>query len=307
MSHACNLIIDSCCDLPYEVVDREGVYLLRFPYYDSKGEHFDDLFHETKAKDFYEGMRKGEEPHTAQLTMQMLRAAFEWAHEQGKPAVYLAFSSGLSGTYDTACLVLEQMRQEIEGLDITVVDTHLASTGEAFLVYEALHQWERGMTAQELAHWAEEARFFVRTYFMVEDLEALQRGGRIPAALASAGAKLDVKPLLTIDMDGTLGLKGVARGRKKGLKALCDYYCKNHTDQEVKVVAIGDADAKKDARKLGELIKDVDETTILLDTNVGPVIGSHVGPGMVSLVFWGTDLREDLSVADKIANRIRTK
>lgn len=307
MEPSCNLIIDSCCDLPPEVVDREGVHLLSFPYYDSAGEHFDDLFKESSAQDFYNGMRKGEEPHTAQLTMQMLRDAFEWAHAQGKPAVYLAFSSGLSGTFDTACLVLEQMKREIPDLDITLVDTRLASTAEALLVHEALRQREQGLTASELAAWAEEARYYVRAIFMVDDLDALRRGGRIPAALATAGAKLDVKPLMTFALDGTLALKGIARGRKKGLKAMCDFYAKTRQDQDVEIVAIGDADCKKDAKRLSEMVKDVEETAIVLDTNVGPVIGSHVGPGMVSLVFWGTDMRSDLSVADKIANKIRSK
>lgn len=104
MDIKCNLIIDSCCDLPYEVVDRDGVYLLKFPYIDDEGEHLDDLYRSRSAHDFYESMRNGSEPQTAQIPMPALREAFEWAHEQGKPAVYLSFSSGLSGTFDTACL-----------------------------------------------------------------------------------------------------------------------------------------------------------------------------------------------------------
>ena len=98
MDIKCNLIIDSCCDLPYEVVDRDGVYLLKFPYIDDEGEHLDDLYRSRSAHDFYESMRNGSEPQTAQIPMPALREAFEWAHEQGKPAVYLSFSSGLRHT-----------------------------------------------------------------------------------------------------------------------------------------------------------------------------------------------------------------
>ena len=202
MDIQCNLIIDSCCDLPHEVVDREGVYLLKFPYIDGEGEHLDDLFSTRTAHDFYEAMRNGSEPHTAQIPMTALREAFEWAHEQGKPAVYLGFSSGLSGTFDTACLYLEQVKQEIPDLDVRMVDTQVASIAEGFLVYEAMRQRERGLTADEMVAWAAEAHFFVDRQFMVDDLDALRRGGRIPASVAYAGSKLDVKPLLGITADG---------------------------------------------------------------------------------------------------------
>lgn len=308
MAIKCNLIIDSCCDLPHEVVDREGVYLMKYPYFDSAGEHLDDLYRSISAKEFYDSMRGGEEPHTAQVPLPSLRAAFEWAHEQGLPTVYLSFSSGLSGTFDTACVLLEQMREEIPGLDIRAVDTKLASVAEALLVYEALRQREKGLTADELAAWAKEARYFVDEQFMVDDLEALRRGGRIPSSVAYAGSKLDVKPLLSIDADGKLTLTGVARGRKKGVKALVDYYQKRRSsDAPGQSVVIGDADCPKDAARLVELVGKADESAMCLQSSIGPVIGSHVGPGMIAIVFWGQDVRGDLSVADRIASKVRNK
>lgn len=301
-----NLIIDSCCDLPHEVVDREGVYLLKFPYIDGEGEHLDDLFSTRTAHDFYEAMRNGSEPHTAQIPMTALREAFEWAHEQGKPAVYLGFSSGLSGTFDTACLYLEQVKQEIPDLDVRMVDTQVASIAEGFLVYEAMRQRERGLTADEMVAWAEEAHFFVDRQFMVDDLDALRRGGRIPASVAYAGSKLDVKPLLGITADGKLAVTGVARGRKKGIKALYEYYLKRRSsDAPGQNVVIGNADCPKDAERLMNLLSKEDDSLMFLETNIGPVIGSHVGPGMIAIVFWGQDARNDISMADRIANKVR--
>lgn len=211
----CNLILDSCCDLPHDVVDREGVYLVKFPYFDDEGEHLDDLYQSITAHDFYEGMRNGGEPHTAQVPMPALQEAYQWAIDSGKPTVYLSFSSGLSGTFDTAEMLLEQIKAENPDLELYLVDTRLASVAEALLVYEALNQREKGLSAKEMVTWAEEARFFVDAQFMVDDLEALRRGGRIPSSVAFAGSKLDVKPLLGIDMEGKLALTGVARGRKK--------------------------------------------------------------------------------------------
>lgn len=306
MDIQCNLIIDSCCDLPHEVVDREGVYLLKFPYIDGEGEHLDDLFSTRTAHDFYEAMRNGSEPHTAQIPMTALREAFEWAHEQGKPAVYLGFSSGLSGTFDTACLYLEQVKQEIPDLDVRMVDTQVASIAEGFLVYEAMRQRERGLTADEMVAWAEEAHFFVDRQFMVDDLDALRRGGRIPASVAYAGSKLDVKPLLGIAADGKLAVTGVARGRKKGIKALYEYYLKRRSsDAPGQNVVIGNADCPKDAERLMNLLSKEDDSLMFLETNIGPVIGSHVGPGMIAIVFWGQDARNDISMADRIANKVR--
>ncbi len=307
MNISCSLIIDSCCDLPYDVVDREGVYLVKFPYFDDAGEHLDDLYRTQTAHDFYETMRQGSEPHTAQLSMEVLTEAYEWALEQGKPTVYLSFSSGLSGTFDTATMLLEQMKAEHPDFEMYIVDTKLASVAEGLLVEEAFHQREKGLSAQELASWAEEARYFVNEHFMVDDLEALRRGGRIPSSVAFAGSKLDVKPLLAIDADGKLALTGVVRGRKKGIKALFEYCQKRRDEREVgKRIIIGDADCPKDAQRLKGLFEKEDESLPIMNCSIGPVIGSHVGPNMVAVVFWGQDKRKDMSVADRIANKIRS-
>lgn len=215
----CHLIIDSCCDLPASVVRRPGVTLMKFPYTVDGGTFEDDLFESVSAEAFYGAMRKGAEPSTAQVTLQTLTDTFTAAAEEGTPAVYLAFSSGLSASFDAACVVRDQVLAEHPDFELHIVDTHLASVAEGLLVYEALVQHEKGMSAAELAAWAEEARCFVNEEFMVDDLEALRRGGRIPASVAVAGAALDVKPLLVIAEDGTLSLVGVARGAQEGHQA----------------------------------------------------------------------------------------
>lgn len=306
MKTACNLILDSCCDLPFEVVDREGVELVKFPYILDDVEYLDDLGQTLSAHEFYEAMRHGATPSTAQVPMAVYQEVFTRALQSGVPTVYLSFSSGLSGSYDTAVLVAENLKQEYPDGELYLVDTKLASIAEAVLVYEALCQRDAGLTAQELATWAEEARFFIDEAFMVDDLESLRRGGRIPASVAYAGAKLDVKPLLTITIDGTLSLMGVARGRKKGIRQLADYY-QSHvaTSGHSNCVVIGNADCPKDAEKLKELLEKQDPNLLFLETNIGPVIGSHVGPEMLAVSFWGKDLRESLSVADRIARRVR--
>ncbi|MCI8424283.1 MAG: DegV family protein [Adlercreutzia sp.] len=303
---SCHLIIDSCCDLPPQVVDRPGVTLMKFPYTMDGGTFEDDLFATASAEDFYNAMRKGSEPTTAQVSLATLTDTFTAAAKEGTPAVYLAFSSGLSASFDAACVVRDQVLADYPDFELHIVDTRLASVAEGLLVYGALVQHEKGMSAAELAAWAEEARCFVNEEFMVEDLEALRRGGRIPASVAVAGAALDVKPLLNIGEDGRLALTGVARGRKKGIKSLVDYYKKNvDSGGPSHTAIIGHADCPKDAQRLRELLEKEDPGIMILECSIGPVIGSHVGAGMVAVVFWGRDKRDNLSVADRIARKVK--
>ncbi|MFR3272494.1 MAG: DegV family protein [Slackia sp.] len=143
--------------------------------------------------------------------------AFTKAAQSGVPTVYLSFSSGLSGSYDVSHIVAEQVKEQYPGMELHIVDTKLASVAEALLVYEAIRQREKGLTAHEMVAWAEEARYFVNALFMVDDLESLRRGGRIPDSVAYAGAKLDVKPLLTIDLEGNFPSKALCAAERKEL------------------------------------------------------------------------------------------
>lgn len=229
------------------------------------------------------------------------------------PTVYLAFSSGLSGAYEGACTALARIcrEREVESaaeLGMYVVDLKLGSTPQGLIIAEAVRQRDRGLTAAELAAWAAEARYYVQTMFMVDDLDALHRGGRIPAGVALVGGKLDVKPLLTFDTDGKLAVVGVVRGRKKGLRRMAEFYSKGrNADLYSNVAAIGNADATGDARRLRELIAKQDDATMFLETNIGPTIGCHVGPGMVSVSFWGEDRRGQTSISDRIAGMVKGK
>ena len=307
MTAKCNLIIDSCSDLPFDLVDREGVQLVYFPYIVDSQERSDDFFQSTTAHDFYQSMRDGATPSTAQLSMQTLEQAFADALTTGVPTVYLSFSSGLSGSFDAASLVLDRIKAGQPDAPLYVVDTLLGSTPEGLLVAEALRQRDRGLSAEELVAWVSEARYFVHTIFMVEDLESLHRGGRIPASVALVGEKLNLKPLLSFDTNGFLSLIGVARGRKKGLKQMVEFYVKNHDDAaSVRMVAMGNADCADDTGRLKELLSKNDESLPVLESSIGPTIGAHVGPGMVSLCFWGTDRRGGLSVPDRIANKVKS-
>lgn len=306
MPAKCNLIIDSCCDLPLDLVKKDGVDLVCFNYIIDDVSYPDDFYQSISAHDFYEKIREGATPSTSQVPPAELEETFRRVAASGVPTVYLCFSSGLSSNYSSAASIRDQVMADYPDAPFYLVDLLIGSTPEGLLVYEALRQREQGLTAKEMVAWAEEARFFVQTLFMVDDLDALHRGGRIPASVAAAGSKLDVKPLLTFDIAGKLALTGAAHGRKKGLKQMAAFYEKNHADDNT-IVCVGNADCPKDADRLCELLAKQHEGLMVIKHDIGATIGSHVGPGMISLSFWGEDRRASLSVADRIAKRVRGK
>ena len=132
MACACNLIIDSCCDLPFEVVDREGVELINFPYIMEDGEHVDDLYQTTTAHDFFQAMRDGAQPTTSQVPIPVYQDAFKRAIDSGVPTVCLVFSSGLSGTYHSACLAAEELAKRTRSEVVQVI-------GSKFVLYRETH------------------------------------------------------------------------------------------------------------------------------------------------------------------------
>lgn len=304
----CNLIIDACCDLPAELVQKDGITVVSFEYLMDGVEYPDDMFTSITPHEFYEKMRKGADCSTMQVPYATFDKVFREIIESGVPTVFISFSSALSGTYETAEMVYRQLMEEFPDAELYIVDSKLASIAEGVLVFEAIRQRDLGLTAQEMVDWVNEAHNFVNEQFTLESLEWLKKGGRIPASVAFAGSKLDIKPVLDISLDGSLSLCGVARGRKKALRQLVDFY-QSHVD-EVGVgtqIVIGNADCPKDAEKLKDMLRKVDPTLLFLDTSIGPVIGSHVGPGMLAISFFGKDAREEMSVTDRIAKKIRKK
>ena len=309
MDVKCNLILDSTCDLPRELWDIPGVTMLHFTYTEGSATYVDDLFESRSVHEFYDWMRAGAAPFTSQPTQGEFEEAFREAAKSGVPTVYLAFGHALSGCYEGAVVALERIKEEMgEDIEVYVVDTMLPCSPQGLLVAEALRLRQKGMSAQELVAWAEEARYFVNVMFMVDGLESLAHGGRIPAGVAGVGDKLDVKPLLSIDLEGALVFAGVARGRKKGLKRMVEFYHKTRSAQgEAPYLVLGNADCPRDAEKFREMMLEEEPQVITIDHNIGPTIGSHVGPGMVSCAFWGRDRRENLSISDRIANAVKSR
>lgn len=306
-----NIVVDSCADFAPEVARALGVEVVSFPFVMADGEHADDLWQSMSPHDFYERMRAGEHVTTSAVTPGHYLEVFERAADEGTPTVYLAFTRGLSSSVDAARQAADMVREAHPGFELYVVDNLCPSAAAELLAMEAVRQASNGLTASELVEWAEEARYYIQGYFTLDSFDALARGGRIPPAAAQVGGKLDIKPELSYDLNGALTLRGMCRGRKKALRAILADFKANYEGGEKDAsklpVAVVSSDAEKDARWLADQLRREPgcQDIPIIFSSVSPVIGAHVGPGMVALIFWGKDRRESLSLTDRIARRVR--
>ena len=283
------LVTDSCCDLTRDIVDAMEIGVLEFPFTLDGEQYFDDLGAAMPHAQFYERMRQGSAPTTAQVPMSAYLAAFRSAAEAGKPLLLLSFSSGLSGTYDAAVIARNAVVAEFPGADIRVVDTLAASAHQGLLVLEAARRRDAGVTIDELEAWVLGNTQCLNVYFTIDSLEALRRGGRVADWAAAAGTMLDVKPILRVNSRGELVVDRAVRGRRKSLRALAEIFGRRAVDTAASTVVIGHADADSDAAALEVLLRGTCEIGEVLTFDLGPVIGSHTGPGMVAAVFWGPE------------------
>jgi DegV family protein with EDD domain len=285
------LATDSCCDLPASLVDELDVAVLEFPFQLDGEQHFDDLGRSMPASEFFRRMRAGSTPTTAQVPLAEYLAAFMAAAEDAVPLLFLSFSSGLSGTYDAALVARERVLVLHPEADIRVIDTLSASAHQGLLVLDAARKRDEGLTVDELERWVEAHKLCVNGCFTTETLEALRRGGRVSDVAAMAGTMLDVKPLLRVNRCGELVVDRVVRGRKKSMRAIVDTFVAGWDAGGGRTVVVAHADAPQDAEALSSMLRERAQVEDILVCELGPVVGSHTGPGMVAVCFWGPERR----------------
>lgn len=303
----CRIVVDTCADFSPEIAATLDVDILGFPYILDGVEHTDDIWSSITPKEFYDQLRTGVQAQTSAVSLGRYLEFFTQCAEEGTPTVYLGFTRGLSSSIESARSAAEEVRREHPGFELYVIDNACPCSCAELLAMEAVRQRAAGLTAKQLAEWADEAKYCVHGYFMVDSLDRLARGGRIPPAAATLSAKLDIKPEMSFDLAGSLTLLGVNRGRKKALKSLLKSFKDNFVPDSNSPIVIATADADKDGDWLEAAVRKEDgcaDITVIRGA-VGPTIGCHVGPGMVAICFWGRDRREKISLSDKIASRIR--
>ena len=306
---ACRIIVDSTSDFNLDVLQALGVDLIPFRYVGPDGEHVDDLWKTRSSHDFYDFMRNNPEVRftTEAVTPGAYYEYFEDAAKEGTPTLYMCLSEGLSSSINSARQAKEMIADKYPDFELYILDNCCDSAAGELLAVEVVRQASLGLTAEELYAWAQDARYFIHGHSTPGSLPWLALGGRIPAAAAQVGGKLDVKPELSYDTTGALTLRGVCRGRKKALRAIIQDFRDNYAHDPSLALAIVSTDAEKDADWLEAQVRKEKgcEDVAIIRSSVSPILGSHVGPGMVALVFWGTDRREKLSLTDRIAHRVR--
>ena len=306
----CRLIVDSSADWAPEVLHRLGVEMIPFTYVTPEGEKTDDLWATQTPQEFYDTLRKDPSLHytTCAITPGVYSEYFERAAEEGIPTIYLGLTAGLSSSILNARQAAEMVREAHPGFELYVLDCRCDSAAAELLAIEVMRQSAHGLTARECYEWAREARYFIHGYFTLDNMAALAAGGRIPPAAATVGGKLDIKPELSYDTNGALTLKGMCRGRKKALRAIVSDFLEFYGHDPSLPLGIVSSDAERDADWLEREVRRQEgcESLTIIRSQVSPILGSHVGPGMVALVFWGSDRRENLSFTDKLARKVKT-
>jgi DegV family protein with EDD domain len=282
------LVTDSCCDLPRELLADLGVVVVEYPVVLDGQEATDASGGPLSHLEFYERVRGGAAPSTAAVPIPSYVEAFRGGVEQGRPVILLGLSAALSGTFERALMARDIVLEQHPAADIRVIESLNASIALGVLVFEAAGRIADGADADALIEWVTPARTRVNAYFTLETLEHLRRGGRISDVAAVAGTVLDIKPVLRIDQHGALVISEKIRGRRKSMKTLVDVTERRFTDgSPLLVVAHGDS--PEDAAILGEMLSERLGSAPTLVCEVGPVIGSHVGPGMLAVSFLGTE------------------
>ena len=279
------IITDSCCDFPMPMYESLGLSFVPLSV-EFRGETNDDK-NDDSLKEMYDGLRAGEAAKTSAVNPTRWSEAMEAALAAGKDVLVLAFSSGLSTTYQSAVIAADELREKYPERTIYVVDTLCASLGQGLLVWYACKKRDEGMSLEELHTWAEENKFHLCHWFTVDDLMYLKRGGRISAATAVIGTMLKVKPVLHMDDEGHLINMFKVRGRKAALEAIADKLGELGKGYDNSTVFICHGDCLEDARYVEKLVREKYGVKDVFINYTGAVIGSHSGPGTVSVFFMG--------------------
>lgn len=284
------IVTDSAGDLSQQMAEELDIQILPLRFHMQGVERADWPDHrEMDLETFYGLLRSGERATTSALNANDYQEAVEPLLKAGQDVLILAFSSGLSTTYQSSVIAAEELREKYPDRKIYTVDTLAASLGHGLLVWYAAQQRAQGKSIDQVRDWQEENKLKLSHWFTVDDLNHLKRGGRVSAATALVGTMLAIKPVLHVDNEGHLINMSKVRGRGASIKALADKMEATAIDPANQTVFICHGDCLDDAEKLGEMIKERMGVETVHIGPIGPVIGAHSGPGTLAVFFLGSE------------------
>lgn len=279
------IITDTCCDFPaemYKELDLEVVSLSVL----YKGANYNE-YSEAWLKELFDGLRQGESASTSAVNPDGWATVIEPVLKEGKDALVLSFSSGLSTTYQSAVIAANELMEKYPDRKINVVDTLCASLGQGLLVWYACQKRDAGLSLEEVTAWCEDNKLNLCHWVIADDLMHLKRGGRISAATAVAGTLLQIKPVIHVNDEGKLISVGKARGRKAAIQTLCNKVGELGIEGANDTIFICHGDCLEDAQTLQTMLKEKYGTKKVFIYYIGAVIGSHAGPGTMAVFFLG--------------------
>ena len=283
------LMTDSCCDLTDYMARELELEVLPLTMHMDGQDYPNDLAGSAISnEEFYKRIRAGKLATTSAVNVGQFQDAMRKILESGRDIVCVSFSSALSTTYQSAVIAANDLRPEFPEAEIHVVDSLSASLGQGLLLYLASEQKKKGLSAEELAAWAEQTKGSICHWFTVDDLNYLKMGGRVSATTALVGTMLSIKPIMHTSDEGKLVPVSKVRGRKASLKALIDKIAELGIEPSEQVMFICHADCEVEARAVAEEMKARYGVKEVYINYIGPVIGSHTGPNTMGLFFVGT-------------------
>ncbi|WP_246938639.1 DegV family protein [Bacillus pinisoli] len=276
------LLTDSACDLPKEWLENEKVHLFPLVVH-LDGEDYYDM--ETiDSSSVFDAMKKELVPKTSQVPPTRFEETFTRFAEEKADVFYVAFSSQLSGTYQTATMMADQVKEKYPDFNITILDTKCASLGMGLVVVKAAELIRQGLSYDEVV--VETTRYAnqMEHIFTVDNLDYLARGGRVSKASAFVGGLLNIKPLLHME-DGKLIPLEKIRGRKKVLQRMVDLMKERGQDFTGQTIGISHGDDEETALYLKDKIKEQIGCESFMITKIGSAVGAHAGPGTIALFF----------------------
>lgn len=280
------MIFDSNGELWYTRAEELGLDYISMPYYINGEEYFYDLGKATNFRKFYDLVRAGNIPKTQALNPEDYKNFLTPYFERGEDILYISFSHKLSGTFQSLDLALRELRERFPDRKCTVFDTNSISLGTGIQVEAAARRKAEGASDEEILAFLSAFTDRVCVYFTVDDLMHLKRGGRCSGLAAVAGTVLGLKPMLSMGADGGLAVLSKISGRKKAIRTLAEKVASELTDESYPVYVV-DADCPEEGDKLRDLILEKRPGANVVRQIVGPVIGSHCGPGTLGVIFIG--------------------
>ncbi len=283
------IVTDSACDLSDDLAKSLDLEVLPLKFVIDGVEYPDYLDHRSMApKDFYDRVRKGMMPSTAQVNVQEYVDVCEKLIKAQKDILILTFSSALSGTYNSARLAVEQLRESYPTFKIHLVDTLAASLGQGLIVSKAGKMRKQGYSIEQVRDEVEKTKLNLAHWFTVSDINHLKRGGRISSTAAVVANLLNINPILHVSDEGKLIARTKVIGRKKALHALFNKMKETYNPLLHKTVFISHGDDIDAANMLKDMILSELDCEVELINYIGPVIGAHSGPNTIALFFYAT-------------------